>query len=206
MRINIQSDLTRLSRNLTDLEKRQIPFAASYAINRVVKDLREWMIAQTPAYLDRPTPFTLRGFRYKKSDKHTLTGSVYIEDTRSKYLDLQIEGGLRIPFKKAIKVPASTARLNRYGNLPRGRISSMLNNKHRYFSGTPKGGNRPAGIWERKNRNTKIVPIVYWSSKAVYGKRFPFYKIGGDYVQDHWRREMRNAINIALSTMRRRSY
>ena len=73
--------------------------------------------------------------------------------TQAEYLRFQIEGGTRTPKGRAIAVPTSNVKLNRYGNLAggQGRIKRLLAKKN-VFQGTIGG---VAGIWQRPKRGKR---------------------------------------------------
>ena len=63
MQISVKHDLKQLQRRLTDIEKKQIPFATTVALNDVAFGLRTHLQRKAQDDLDNPTPWTLRGFR-----------------------------------------------------------------------------------------------------------------------------------------------
>lgn len=203
MQFNFSHDLEALKRRIGDTAARQIPYAASTAINRIAAGLRGEEMALMPAELDRPTPFTMRGVKYTRSSKRDLTASVYLDEIQSAYLGWQIEGGKRTPKKKALVVPASAMKLNSYGNMAKGKVQKMLADKKHYFSGKPRGGDRPAGIWKREGKGGKIVPQVLYEPSATYKpKVFDFYGHGKRFVDRRWAQEMNRAIEEALRSAR----
>ena len=74
-------------------------------------------------------------------------------DKQAEYLRLQIEGGTRTPSGRAIAVPTSNVKLNKYGNLTgaQGRIKRLLNRKDT-FQGEING---IAGVWQRPKRGKR---------------------------------------------------
>ena len=201
MEFNFSHDLTRLTNNLNQLQKQQLPFITSVAINNLVKGLREREIAILPAEIENPTPFTMRAFKYINSTKHNLKGVVYIDTIQDKYLTYQIEGGTRKPNKKAIVMPTDNIKKNQYGNLPRGAVNKMLSNRKKYFSGKPNG--KPAGIYEiiKTKKKTTLKRVVTWGRQAKYTKQFHFYEIGQRYLRENYVKEMEAAINRVLRNL-----
>ena len=95
--LNLDPDLDRALKSLNSL-KRQAPFIATVAINRVadVVSKQAW-----PRYLkrniDRPRPFTLKPLYVSRADrrKRPVTARVGIRRIQQRYLRPLLEGGRR---------------------------------------------------------------------------------------------------------------
>ena len=198
MRISVKTNTKELTKKISRLFTKQIPFATSVALNSTAFGLRGWEMAQMPAYLDRPTPFTLRGVRFTKSNKRNLTASVYLTEVVNEYLKYQIHGGSR-PAKRGRVLPAWNTKTNSYGNLPRGK-SKTLRKKANVFSGTPKG--KPAGIWQSTKGGGLKALLIYEKGSSTYKKKFPWFKIGRKYVRANFDKEFIKAFNRAVKTAR----
>lgn len=173
MDLRITSNIKQFERGLNDAARRQIPFALSLAINEVLSDVRKNWVKRLRKSLDRPTPFTLRGFAIKRASKRRLTGMVFAKPIQNDYLARLEDGGTRIPRRRAIPVPVGQRR-NRYGNMPRGAVSRVLA-KPNTFSGTPKGGGTP-GIYQRlgtrrKSGGARLKLLVHYADLARYTPR-----------------------------------
>ncbi len=77
--LNITSNIDQVQRRLTDIERRQIPFAAAGAINDTLFDIRKQIAGVTgPRAFDiRNRRFLNAALRVKKATKHNLTGEVF---------------------------------------------------------------------------------------------------------------------------------
>lgn len=198
MRIDVRVNTKELMKGVSRLFDRQIPFATSQAINNLAFGLRAEEQRMMKVALDRPTPFSVRGVRYTKSNKRNLTAVVYLTEIVDDYLKYQIHGGSR-PAKRGRVLPAIGTKTNSYGNLPRGK-SKTLRKKANVFSGKPKG--KPAGIWQ-KMKSGRIKPLlIYEKGSMTYKKRFPWFKIGRKYVRANFDREFIKAMNRAIKTAR----
>lgn len=190
---NIKGDMKPITKHLTKLQKKQIPFAASKAINDTLKQVVKAEQVQMPKKLDRPTPFTSKAFRIKYAKKHTLHGEVQIKPIQWEYLKYQIEGGTRT--KTRIPVPTSQAKLNKYGNIP-GKRHGLVRNKKQFMN--------DRGVWERyggkKNRKAKLV--VAFENSVSYRKRFPFYKIADGVARSRFKKNLQRSIKHAIATAR----
>ncbi len=192
---SFKTDSDRAAERLNALARRQTPFALSQAINDALRDAQRAVVAQMPAKLDRPTPFTLRGIAIRRSHKRRLVGVVYIKPLQAEYLRWQIEGGTRLPRGRAIAV-GQALRRNRYGNLPRGALQKLRQRKDT-FSGTVNG---TPGLWQR-DRDGGLRLMVLYADQARYTKRLPFYAITqgtlAHRLPRHFQRRLAAAIRSA---------
>jgi len=196
--LNIKGDLKNITRHLNRVQKKQIPFAASLAINNTLKQVVKAEKAQIVKKLDRPTPFTVNAFKINWSKKHRLHGEVVIKPAQWKYLKYQIEGGTRT--KNPI-VPTKDSKLNQYGNIM-GIWSGAGSNKT-LTKAKNKFANK-AGVWHKTGgkRNPKIKLIAAFVRSATYKKRFPFYKIADGVARSQFKKNLRQSLHRALTTAR----
>ena len=197
--ITIKQDLKKLSASYKKLQKRQIPFAASQALNDVAFDAQRANQAQIAKKLDRPTRFTVRGFRVRKSTKRNLRAIIFIDPRVDKYLQYQIDGGTRVTDGRGTGVPTSNARLNKHGNIP-GRRKGLIKNK-RQFIATIKG---ISGVWERARgaRDRRVKLIVAFETRVKYRQRYPFEKINYGVANRMFSRHFATRMARAISTAR----
>ncbi len=127
MQIRVKDNLKKTDRVARALFKDQIPFATSQALNDVARlsatrDSRSDMESD----LDKPTPWTKSGQRYKRGNKRNQSAWVMIEGQRADYMLRNIHGGTRGPTKgnKGFVIGA-LAKRNKYGNVPRGLLKRM---------------------------------------------------------------------------------
>ncbi|WP_146592332.1 hypothetical protein [Puniceibacterium confluentis] len=177
---DISADFARAERILSDLGRRQLPFAMALAINDTavdVKDAEERGIRET---FDRPTPFTQRGLYVRRASKSRLSAEVGMKPVQAGYLELQAKGGARKPKGRALVVPVS-ARLNKYGNLPKAAVA-RAKARSDVFVASQKGGSRglKGGVYQRgKSRRGKpgrLKMLVAFEPHANYEARWDFQK------------------------------
>jgi hypothetical protein len=215
MQINVSSNIKEITRNLSRYQKDQIPFAASQTINQLATRLSFNVLPQktTEVFQGGAVPFTQKGFRYKRSNKRNLIATVFIDPARAKYMQFMVQGGTRFPDKRAILVATSNSKLNKYGNIPRGTLQDMIQNKTKFFNGIPKGkqGSNYEGIWERygrktgKNAGQRIRMVARYEDKAEYKPLFPFGTFVRDVVfsrNDGFAKLFRNNLNRAIASKR----
>lgn len=134
-----------LGRQLSELERTQLPFAASQAANKVAYEIREQWKVQAGRVFDRPTPLTTNAALYRKATKDKPYAEIYIRDEAfkgtppAKYLLAEVEGGQRrrkgferLLQSKGLLSPSQFAvmgrgaRPNQYGNVPAGQVTKIL--------------------------------------------------------------------------------
>lgn len=194
MEISFESNLRAWERSLTDVEKRQLPFATAKALTDTARmDVKPAVERHIEIVFDSPTPFTKKGVAYKPAYKNRPVASVFIKDIQAGYLTIQKTGGVRRPKGRALAIPARQ-RVNKYGNLPRGTVKRLLARSDT-FSGRVNG---QGGIWQRKKRGLKL--LVAWEDRAVYAPRFRFDEVARKAAEMHFPRRFAYALEAALRT------
>lgn len=179
------------------IARKQMPFAASVALNRTAWDLKKKGL--DPAIdkeIDNPTPFTKKAVRVKNSTKHRLVAFVYLSPLQAKYLGFIVRGGIRRPNKRAILFPVKQ-KTNKYGNMPRRAVANLMKNP-KVFSGIPHGRTTP-GIYKRlgpKGRK-KLHLMVSYQKRARYEKQFHFYEISERQAKKSFKKNMLEAKRLA---------
>lgn len=144
LKIEVDADKA-LDRQLTDLEKSQLPYAAMQAANAVAFEVRERWKRTAPKVFDRPAPLTVNAAMYRKATKKDPFAEVYIRDEAfkgtppAKYLLPEVEGGQRrkkgferllqsrgLISAKQYSVMGRGATPDVYGNVPAGQVNRIL--------------------------------------------------------------------------------
>lgn len=198
MQISVQHDLHKITKHLSDLQKKQIPYAASQAINDTAKAAQSAVQAQAEQKLDRPTRQTVNAFRVKYANKQKLEGAVFILPWAYEYLKYQIDGGTRRASGKGTGVPTANARLNQYGNIPN-RKRGLIKNSNQFIA-TMRG---ITGVWERYGKKRNAVRLVVVLEREVkYTARLPFPRIVQGVVQNTFAKHFSRRLQAALATAR----
>ena len=191
MQINVSTNIKELTKTLTRRQKEQIPFAASQTVNQLAYELAKQTLPKktTEVFEGGATPFTQKAFNYSKSNKRTLIARVFVDEKRQQYMKFMIAGGTRTPNKRAILVATDKAKVNKYGNIPRGTLQQMIDDKTKFFKGVPKGktGQQYEGIWERYGRQSKaggqrIRMVGRYTDQAQYKPLFMFAEYAKNIV------------------------
>ena len=224
--LDIKSELPKAIR-WTDTMTKQLPFAISQALNSVAFEARTAINSSTRQYFQNPTRFTQNAFFVNRSTKRTLEAIVFAEAgagrDRARYLRFGIQGGTRpqkgferkflaevvgtrsLPLGAQL-VPTSLIKLNTSGNVSLAtirRIQKGLNTKGNgtFFVGTPKGGNRPPGIYRRSKR--QLFPyFIATDQQAKYDGRFPIGAIAEKVVSRRFGTYLNSSLEKALATAR----
>ena len=196
IQFSVKSDIDAAIRQVEAKFRNQVPFATAKALTRTAQDVQRAIVDQLPAVFDRPTPFTMRGVGITYATKATLTSRVFLRDIQREYLQLQVTGGVELPKKVALVVPAGID-LNAYGNLPRNKVKSLLARKD-VFSGRVRG---VGGIWQR-TANGGLKLLIAYEPKATYRRRFPFGAIARETIERRILPNFRAALAQAIGTAR----
>lgn len=132
-------------RQLTALEREQLPYAAIQASNAVAFEIRERWKRTAPKVFDRPAPLTTNAAMYRKATRADPFAEVFIRDEAfkgtppAKYLVAEVEGGERrkkgferllqsrgLMSPREFAVMGRGARPDRFGNVPAGQITRLL--------------------------------------------------------------------------------
>ena len=182
--------------------RRQIPFAASLAINNTLFTLLNRHKRVLDTHIEGgPTRFTRGGFRVKKSRKTNLIGTFYIEQQRWNYLQRIIRGS--IGQRRLVPVPVPGI-VNRHGNLPQNYVRTRRNKKN-FFYGRPQGrggSRRPFGLYRRVNEGgrRRLVRHAAWYSNIEHGVHYPYFDVTRRIVDREFPIAMRAALAHAIST------
>ena len=212
MRISVVAETKKLTKHLNRIQKKQIPFATSKAMNAVAFDARSFIQKSLPRKLDRPTKGIISSVQVEKSKKKNLVAIVGFaglgfkstkwKESPAKIMRRHIEGWTRSAKSTAIPVPiVKNIKLNKFGNLPRTKIKTLLAKPDKYFSGKPKG--RDAGVYERiktKNKRGLKMLVNYEKTTQYESGRFPLRKIVEAAIRSKYRKRFDAALNKALKT------
>ena len=211
IQIKIKSDTKRVKKWLTAVQKKQIPFATARAITQTLQIARKDVIRQLDKDINKPTPFTRRGFRVDGANKKTLTGRLFILPKQHEYLKWQIFGGVRLPRGVALAMrPAKPGpgriRLNRFGNVPPAQQARQQLARGA-FSATING---VAGIWKapkktktgKTRKGSKFQLLLAYETQAVYRPRYRFFERGQNSIRVNWPRTFEKSFRSALRSAR----
>jgi len=183
LNVSIESNIKEVTKKLNRFQKKQVPFVVADSINEVSVKAVNAMRSQLAKKLDRPTMFTKKGVQLKfKARPKDLSALIQIPPIQSKYLEKQIEGGMKTADKQQIPVPYDKGILNAYGNI-RGKKSGLIR-RNTEFIGSVKGID---GVWRRTGgkRNPALKLLIGFERTVMYTKRIEFYKTVSSVVKNN---------------------
>jgi len=150
--ISVKSNIAAIQRQLSDVERKQIPFATAQALTAVARLAKTAEQKAMPQIFDRPTPFTVNSVAVKGATKSTQQAVVYIKDVAAAYLAPFEFGGQHklIGSGRTWLNPKDRALLNKYGNLSTTTLN-RLKGRPDIFIGTvqTRSGQKIGGVWQR---------------------------------------------------------
>jgi hypothetical protein len=199
---------------------KQLPFAISQALNSVGFDTRTALKGASQTYFNKPTPFIQNAWRVDKSNKRNLVVTIFPDAKREPYLRANITGGRRgtKPFEAKLLGAASSGlsegsklipavvRRNAQGNVSLAalrRITGQIGTtgKGSVFVGTPAGGGRPPGVYQRGTKG-RLVPLFVAVPSATYRPIFPINQIGQKVVDRRFGNYLRSSLERAVASAR----
>lgn len=197
--IRFTSNTREVVRGVDRFVDRQMPFALATALTATARDVEKNVNKRIERGFDRPTAFTKRAVFVKPATKSRFEASVGIKDRQAAYLGIQETGGTRTPQGRALVLP-SAARVNRYGNIPRGAVARALSRADT-FSGTVRG---VSGIWQRvRSRGGPKLKLLYaYEPSASYTPRFNFAGTAAKTAEARFETQFWRAFARAVETAR----
>ena len=159
--------------------------ATAKAVTGLAFDVRDALREEMAQVFDRPNAFTLNAFRVAPATAGDATAVVWAMPRQASYLRPGIEGGERGSkgfehklqlFGGRVAVPVGKFD-GQFDRSPLGFVGRMLQGiaagkAGRYFVGTPKGGGRDAGVWQRAGRGgSKLLKVMAFEGSATYTER-----------------------------------
>jgi hypothetical protein len=203
--LSVRADLKGLSKDLTALERTQLPYATALALTATAKAVQAGETAALSEVFDRPTPFTQRAFGVKGATKATLTAVVFAKDIQAEYLSPFAEGSARqqLRGKRGLPVPKNL-RPNQYGNLPRGTLGRLRGRKDVFFGAVKtRTGETVSGVWQRPGKRGGLKLLLRWTSGVELHQNLHYRERAAKIVAATFPGAMRAALARAIATIRR---
>ena len=157
--------------------ERQLKFVGMVALNRTAANLAMFRMPNlAQEVFDNPTPYILRGFKYRKAEKDNLTAEVFVDDyvgpSPAKSLAAEVFGGQRklkrfelaLQYKGILPagqyaVPGKDAQRDSYGNMSGSQIVQILSTLQA-FAETGYTANKTARSESRKRNPMQLFVIT----------------------------------------------
>lgn len=183
MQINLKTNIDQVTKNLDKYSKKKLPNIIAGAINNTAYGLRNHYQQQAIKRFNNVTGYTLSGFMVEQARYREPAATVYIHPSRY-WMELLVEGGIRRPQKKYIRVPHLPNARDEGVLTPEGSLRRRINllaKSRNTFVGTVKGIH---GVWaRRKNFRKGLKLLVALKRQVPYKPYFPFYRIGETFVK-----------------------
>ncbi len=208
MQLHVKHDLDAARQALGEIQRGQIPFATSLAINAVARQAREKMPSVFERAMDRPKPFTTRSSIFTTTaTKAHLEATVGIKDKQADYLAALLAGGTRRlkvveqRFQGRFFVPARGAPVDSYGNVTKATQLALL--RAATTGGEWRGkrivvlhqqqGTRPAGVYAvakgraaRRGSQAMTLLLLFVARSPAYRRTIRFDDEVGAVVKAGW--------------------
>lgn len=208
MDLNVKANVKEFKKNLKRVEKKQIPFATSRALNKTgVLVLVGLGRTAQKTFEGGATKNTMRAFAPPKglkgqrhnirfSTKRDLTTSIFLPPWAASYLTYQIDGGIRKTTGKGTGVPTPNRKLDKFGNIP-GRKSGLVKGKKQFVANI-KGID---GVWERYGKGGRQVRLlIAFEKNPPYKTKFSYYGTANKLAKLHFKRKMKLELAHAIRT------
>lgn len=118
--ISVTANVKEISKGLTDLAYRELPFATARALTVLAQEVRAAERAGMESVFDTPKPFTLNSVRVFGATKDSLTAGVFVMDKAANYLSPFEDGEDHFlnPGQTKLHVPVQAPK-DAGGNVPR---------------------------------------------------------------------------------------
>lgn len=196
MQISIRHNINQITRRLSNIQKRQIPFAASQALNDTAFAAQKELKKQARKKIDRPTKFTINAFQVRRATKRNLESAVFIEEKRWKYLQNIIKGRTQVSSRKGFGVPVN-ARLNKFGNIP-GRAKGLIKKKNQFVATI----NGKSGVYERIRKTRQVKLMVAFEKQTTHKKQINLFRIVDSIVKAKFNQFFEIRLRRAIETAR----
>lgn len=154
--IDVRVDVRELTRNLTDLAEKQIPFATAQALNELGGVVKTAEVQNLKKTFPTATPFTLNSLVQLKARKDSPITIILIKDRTARYLNPFEVGGVHVLNSRALLNPKDIT-LNQYGNIPKGKLAALKANPNVFVGAVTfkKSGQTVSGVWLRPPRGVQ---------------------------------------------------
>ena len=205
--------LSKMSAWVAGLQ-RQLPYAASRALNDTARQAAADLNKSTTRYFQRPVAMTQRAYGVSRwSTKTDLSAELNLKPIQARYLLPSIRGGVRgqkpserkiedrygpllarkrrttagtaVPLSQLAWRPGAGARLNQSGNIPRTSLVAALRGGGRYFQLTQARGSLLPGIYERKGR-IDVRSVLSFGRLPTMRAQWPVERIARESIGRNW--------------------
>lgn len=207
-RFDVRANVRAVERDLDDLQRKQIPFAAAVGINMTADQVVEAETAALEDVFQDPTTFTKRAFRKAGATKARPEARVFALPTQAAYLTPAEDNEPQFLGKgKRIRTPVNIG-VSAGGNIAKSKLKTVLARKD-VFVGHVKG---VGGVWQRlpsKGKGRKgardgqrLRLLVAFTRPVHIAPRLEYHERAARIVDANATANVRNALLMAFKTAR----
>lgn len=192
--LSIKDNIKEVTRYLKDVQRRQVPFATSRAMNDAAIEAQKAQQAAIPTLFNNRKKWWLKqqptGIKVKFSNKADLHAAVYSD---AYFAEIQEEGGVKVPrSNRVFAIPAdSTPKKYRRSGGAR-----------EYKQEKPRSFSLDSGIFIRRSKK-RIELVFTYAKQAVVHKRFGFVNRAKTVVTGGFAKHFETRMAQALATARK---
>jgi hypothetical protein len=210
MDIKLSIDATGINKAqswLAQVEK-QLPYAASRALNDSAKKAAASLNQSTNQFFDRPTRFTQNSYSVSSfSNKANLTAELSPKQIQARYLTPSIVGGVRPQRPSERRLggitpawrPGMDAKLNANGNMSKAAALKALQGGPSLFSLKDQKGKLRPGVYQRMKPGA-VKSILSFNRLPNIPKRWPVERIAMASLNATWAPLLNKYMAEALKT------
>jgi hypothetical protein len=152
--LSIKYDTRAFSQLLTDVQRKQLPFATMTALNSLAFQAQQVERSAFGQVLAHPRPFTQKSVLVTKAKKSNLSVTIFVKPEVASYLDPFEFGGVHVVPGKLLLNPVGL-RLDKYGQLTRTQVTALNTAANTPTSGVFLGTVHGIfGYWQRVGSGT----------------------------------------------------
>ena len=196
--MRVRTDIKKTMRTLNRMQRNQIPFAASKALNDTAFEVRRFVVGPLwnrsfPQSRNKRFPHV--AFRVKRASKRNLRSEVFDRLNRF-FLPLHITGQDKRARGGRLAIPNTQhVRRTATGRIPKRQQPANLPNSFVADMG------RGDALYQRqRDGSVKLMYVLRDTSRI--DARFPFFRLGYAKGRQVWPRMMDRALRLALRTAR----
>ncbi len=154
--INISADIKKLTKGLSDLAQKQIPYASAQAVNGLAKKVQALEKNVIKTVFPTATPFTINSVFKTSAVKSNPTATIGLKSIAAQYMKpFETGGPHNLGTKKGLLTPILQG-VNQYGNLPRNTMATLTSRADVFVGPVKRKGKTVNGVWQRTTDASKV--------------------------------------------------
>lgn len=203
--ISVHSNIKEISRKLSALAYKQMPFATASALTMLAKEVQAAEKANIQQTFKHPKPFTVNAVGVRGATKASLEARVFIRPIAAKYLQPYEDGGAHVLPGHALLNPKDI-RLNQYGQLSRGTLKRLKARADIYIGTIKTKHGDINGVWQRtkatKSDTSRLRLLIRFGDALPVNKRLEYFQRARALVGRRFNPVFGAAMAKALATAR----